>query len=89
MSIKKIKYELFKDKKFKDYFLRNELESGIAELIMVGRIEAGLTQEKLAKKAKLQQSSLGRIEAGNHLPNLKSLRKIAEGLNKKLIIKFI
>ena len=87
MGIKRIKYELFKNKSFKDYSEKNRLQHEISVMVMVARIKARLTQEQLSKKAKLTQSSLGRLEAGNHFPNLKTLQKIVKALGKKLIIK--
>ena len=44
------------------------------------RLEAGMTQAKLAEKANLSIDSLSRIERGDRAPSLESLEKIAEAL---------
>jgi ribosome-binding protein aMBF1 (putative translation factor) len=88
MSVKKLKYELFKDKGFKNFYKEHEVEHYLAELIMEERIKKGWPQEELAKRSKVLQPTIGRIEAG-HIPNITTLSKIAKGFGKKLQIKFI
>jgi DNA-binding XRE family transcriptional regulator len=43
-----------------------------------------MTQEELAKKIGIDQSDLSKIEKGTANPSLKTLSKIAKGLNAKL-----
>lgn len=87
MTVKNIEKILLQDKSFNKYYLKHELEHNIAVMTKCERVKKGWTQEMLAKKAKIKQASLGRLESGNHLPNLKTIRKIAKALDKKLIIK--
>jgi len=44
------------------------------------RLEAGMTQAKLAEKSNLSIDSISRIERGDRAPSLESLEKIAEAL---------
>jgi transcriptional regulator with XRE-family HTH domain len=44
------------------------------------RSEKGLTQEVVAKKAKVHRVTLARIETGERMPSLRSLSKIAKAL---------
>jgi len=44
------------------------------------RLEAGMTQSKLAEKSNLSIDSISRIERGDRAPSLESLEKIAEAL---------
>jgi transcriptional regulator with XRE-family HTH domain len=44
------------------------------------RLEAAMTQAKLAEKSNLSIDSISRIERGDRAPSLESLEKIAEAL---------
>ena len=52
--------------------------------IKVKRTMRLMTQEELAKKIGIDQSDLSKIEKGTANPSLKTLAKIAKGLNAKL-----
>jgi transcriptional regulator with XRE-family HTH domain len=47
------------------------------------RLERGLAQEELANLAQVERSHLGKIERGEHLPNLILILRIAQALNCK------
>jgi ribosome-binding protein aMBF1 (putative translation factor) len=64
-------------------------EFGILESIIKARESTGLTQEELAKKIGTKQFALSRLERGGfQKANIETLRKIANALNVKLVIKF-
>jgi transcriptional regulator with XRE-family HTH domain len=44
------------------------------------RAAQGMTQEVLAKKARLTQVHIARLEAGNHDPTLGTLQRLAKAL---------
>lgn len=48
------------------------------------RDERGLTQEALAKKARVSRGYLARLETGRHDPTLSMLRKLARALKVKV-----
>ncbi len=48
------------------------------------RLECGLTQEKLAEKAKVHPTYIGKIELGMINPSVKRLFIISRALNVKL-----
>lgn len=52
-----------------------ELE--IARAIIAARVQAGLTQEEVARRMRTTQSAVARLETGNSLPTLKSLYRYA------------
>lgn len=54
----------------------------------IARSEQGITQAELAKRCGIKQSNLSRIESGNGNPSLSTLRRIARGLGKVLVISF-
>ena len=50
------------------------------------RIALNLSQEELAKKVGIDQSDLSKIEKGNANPSIKTLSRIANGLNSKATV---
>ena len=65
----------------------NSLEINLGIEISKQRSKLGLSQSELSKKIGIQQSSLSKIEHGEVNPNLQTLKRIAKGLDKKLVIK--
>jgi ribosome-binding protein aMBF1 (putative translation factor) len=64
-------------------------EFELLESIIKVRESAGLTQEELAKRIGTKQPALSRLERGGfQKANIETLRKIAEALDVKLVIKF-
>jgi transcriptional regulator with XRE-family HTH domain len=45
------------------------------------RLEKSLSQEELAHKASIERSHMGKIERGEHLPNLVLILRIANALS--------
>lgn len=74
-------------KKFttKDLLDQYDLAYEIAQMVIEARLIKGLTQEELAEKVGTHQSSIARLEAGNTLPSLSFLEKIADSLGTILI----
>ncbi|MCL4456784.1 MAG: helix-turn-helix domain-containing protein [Nitrospirae bacterium] len=63
-------------------------EYELAKSLIEQRQRKKLTQEQVAKKAGMPQSTISRIEGLTHgLPKLATLKKIADALDAKLIIK--
>ena len=50
------------------------------------RVAAGMTQQQLAAVARVQQSTLSRIEKGTRVPTMDTLRKIAGALRVPLSV---
>lgn len=72
---------------------RREFEEGrgefqVAEALLAARLDAGMTQKDLAERSGLRQSNISRIENGTCSPTVATLQAIAEGLGRKLIIRF-
>ena len=49
----------------------------------------GMSQKDLAKAIGIDPANLSRIEMGEGNPTMKTLKKIADGLDKKLYITFV
>jgi transcriptional regulator with XRE-family HTH domain len=47
-----------------------------------------MTHQQLAKLSDIDQAVLSRIEAGKANPSIKTLQRVAKGLDKKLVIEF-
>ena len=63
-------------------------EYELARSIIEQRLRKKMTQEQVAKKAGMPQSTISRIEGlTNGLPKLSTLKKIANALDAKVVIK--
>jgi transcriptional regulator with XRE-family HTH domain len=60
----------------------------LAEIIRRRR-ELNITQEELAARTEMRQSSIARLEAGEHNARLSTLIKIAEALEARLEIRLV
>jgi len=80
--------EQMKDPKFKKAWHDLDLEFELLESMIKARENAGITQEELAKRIGTQQPALSRLERGAFKKaTVETLRKIADALDAKLIIK--
>ena len=53
------------------------------EAVRKRRFELGLSQEELANAAQIERSHMGKIERGEHLPNLILILRLAKALSIK------
>jgi DNA-binding XRE family transcriptional regulator len=60
----------------------------IAAHLRERRFELGLTQEQVATAADTSHTAISRLENGTHLPQLTTLRRIAEVLDEELLLCF-
>ncbi|MBP5551247.1 MAG: helix-turn-helix transcriptional regulator [Bacilli bacterium] len=60
----------------------------IATMISNTRNENKITQHELSEITHIQQGTISKIENGNCNLTLKMLQRVADGLGKKLIVKF-
>ena len=85
-SLKNIKIE----KKSQEILVpQYNLQDDVKNLIISKRSEANLTQKQLAHITGLSQANISRMETGQTIPNLITLKKIADALGKKLVVEFI
>ena len=78
------------DSEAKELMERQKLINKISNSIVAIRQAQGLTQKELADIINTKQASISRLEKGNlnKFPTIEFLNRIANGLNKKLVIKF-
>ncbi|MBU0618850.1 helix-turn-helix transcriptional regulator [Patescibacteria group bacterium] len=77
-----------KNKQFKKEWDKLEPEYQLIESMIAARLKKGLTQEGLAKKIKTKQESISRVESGRVIPTISFLKRIAQGLDTKLEVRF-
>ncbi len=84
-----IKKQWLEDKEFMDHYQNLELEHKISLELVKARVDAGLTQEDIAKMLGTKQSVIARLESGRALPSLKTLYKYAQVTHKKVDVHLI
>ena len=85
---KDVKPELLKDPEFaKEYeALRPEYE--LTRMLISQRLERGLSQKELAERMNTTQSVISRLESGSANPSLATLRRLADALDARLVVRF-
>ena len=86
MNWKEHKKQLMKDPEFRKEYEALEPEHRLASTLIRLRLAKGLTQEQLAVLMKTKQESIARLESGNSLPSLSTIKKAAEALDAELEI---
>lgn len=89
-------YEKLKEKyerkgiTFPEEFIAQRPDNGfckeVADKMKMARKQRGLTQAELAKKLKISQQIISRIESGRENVSLQTLKKITDGLDAQLSI---
>ncbi|MHB0875409.1 MAG: helix-turn-helix domain-containing protein [Anaerolineae bacterium] len=88
MSGKTISYELLKERSLSDPQVREAYEAlEPAYQVACLRIERGMSQEELARRAGTHQPSVARLESGRSTPSLRMLRRLAEALDARLVVR--
>jgi transcriptional regulator with XRE-family HTH domain len=86
MNWKEHKKRLLKEPEFKKEYEALEPEYKLASSLIRLRLAKGLTQEQLAKLLNTKQESIARLESGNSLPSLSTVKKVAAALDAELEI---
>ncbi len=88
MDWKKYKKELLKNPKVRDEYEKLKPEFTLVSSIIEARLKKKMTQEEVASKAGIPQSTVARIEGLTHgIPKLSTLQKIAKALDARLVVK--
>ena len=88
ITYKEHRKELLKDKKVRQEYEKLLPEYELTKSIIEQRLKKKMTQEDVARKTGMPQSTISRIEGLTHgLPKLSTLKKIAEALDSKLVIR--
>ena len=74
---------------FKREYDALDAEYQLISSLIKARKEQGLSQQDLSKLTGIAQADLSKLENGNANPSLRTLKRIASGLGKKLQISFV
>ena len=80
--------EQLKDPEIRAEWNALEPEFAIVQAIIDARKIAGLTQKQLSEKTGIAQGDISKIEQGDANPSLKTLKRLASGMNMKLSLVF-
>jgi len=69
----------------KEYFI---MEIELKNLLTEARKSVNMTQKELAERSGVRQSNISRIESGNCSATVSTLECLADGMGKKLVIRF-
>ena len=64
------------------------LKQDLGQRIQYLRKERKLTQEALAEIVGIDQKNISKIENGSYHPSLSTLKRIADALGKRLVVRF-
>ena len=68
-----------------EYDILNEIRESIIEI----RKSANISQKELSQKTGITQANISKIENGRYIPSIPVLKRIADGLNKRLSVDFV
>lgn len=78
---KQLHSHLMRDKEFRALWEAQAAERAIRMAIIQKRIEKKLTQAAVAKKAKMHQSAIARLESGEGSPTLETVSRVLAALD--------
>ena len=81
--------EQLKNPAFKAEWDALEPEYQIIRAVIEARKTNGLTQKELSARAGITQADISRLENGEANPSLKTMKRLAAALGKKLQIAFV
>jgi len=87
MNFKEYKAQLLNDPGIKEEYDRLEPEYELIKSIIRERLRQNITQEQLAEKIGAQKTSIARLENPNYVKSLPMLKKIAQALDCRLVIR--
>lgn len=78
-----------KDPKFKGEYEALEPEFNIIQAIIDARKMANLTQKELSERTGIAQTDISKLENGNANPSLKTLQRLAKGMDMVVKLEFV
>lgn len=77
------------DKEYRDIFVSEQINTGLAFQIRAMREQRGWTQSKLGKEARMAQSRISIMEDANYSRfNLNTLKRVASAFDVALVVRF-
>ena len=89
MNLSDYRKQQMQDPEFRAYAEQMQPFADLAKAVVGARIERNLTQQELSKLTGVSQSDISRLESCEGNPSLKTLIRIAEGMDMRLQVSFI
>ena len=89
MKYNDIKNKYLSDLQTRINYENLEPEYQIVCAIIESRREKNISQQELSAATGIDRSDISKMENGNANPSLRTLKRVAEGLGKKLEIRFV
>ena len=80
--------EQLKDPEFQAEYNALEPEFTIIQAIIDARKSAGITQQELSRRTGIAQADISKLENGNANPSIRTLQRLAAGMNMRVKIEF-
>lgn len=77
------------DPEFRKEWEALEPEYTIMQAILDARNAEGLTQKELSERSGIAQGDISKLENGNGNPSIRTLKRLADAMGKKLKIEFM
>lgn len=77
------------DSKYAELEKKHEVALAVADLVILHRTRAGLSQEELANRMGTSVSAISRLESGFHVPSLETLRRLAAAFGGRVKIDIV
>jgi ribosome-binding protein aMBF1 (putative translation factor) len=77
------------DPQYAELGKKHEVALAIADLVILHRTRARLTQDALASRMGTSISAISRLESGFHVPSIETVRKLASALGGRLKIEIV
>ncbi len=89
MKFDKYLEEQLKNPEFKEEYDALEPEFAVIRAILDARREKGITQKELSERTGIAQGDISKLENGSANPSVKTLKRVAAALGKKVKIEFV
>ena len=81
--------EQLKDDEFREEWERSQPELDVIRAIVDARISQNLTQKELSERTGINQADISKLENGTRNPSLNLLKRLADGMDMMLELKFV
>ena len=89
MTLEELKNEILADPEAKREYDAMEPEFQLILALLELRNEQNLTQQELAERTGINRSDISKIEHGNANPSLKTMKRLAAAMGKRVCISFV
>lgn len=81
--------EQLKNDEFRKEWENSQPELDVMRAIVEARTSQNLTQKELSERTGINQTDISKLENGTRNPSLKLLKRLADGMDMMLELKFI